>query len=86
MQVLPLTMKIQLDIKATNMRWGYRLLKTKDGDDDFYQIHEVYYNEKGKVDGWTVKGATVGGSDIAEVKWVLIEMLSCLERDVIKDK
>ena len=58
----------------------------QDGDDDFYQIHEVYYNGKDEVHAWTVKGATVGGSNIAEVKWTLMEMLSCLERDVIKDK
>lgn len=70
----------------SNMKWNYRLLKTKDGDDDFYQIHEVYYNGKDEVHAWTVKGATVGGSNIAEVKWTLMEMLSCLERDVIKDK
>lgn len=68
------------------MKWNYRLLKTKDGDDDFYQIHEVYYNDKGEVDGWTAKGATVGGHSKAEVKWTLMEMLSSLERDVIKDK
>lgn len=68
------------------MKWNYRLLKTKDGEDDFYQIHEVYYNKKGEVDGWTVKGATVGGHSKAEVKWTLMEMLSSLERDVIKDE
>ncbi len=79
-------MQIKLNIKETNMKWNYRLLKTKDGDDDFYQIHEVYYNDKGEVDGWTVKGATVGGHSKAEVKWTLMEMLSSLERDVIKDK
>jgi len=83
MQVLPLTMKIQLDIKATNMRWGYRLLKTKDGDDDFYQIHEVYYNEKGKVDGWTANAVTVGGHSKTEVKWVLEQMLEAINKETI---
>jgi hypothetical protein len=65
------------------MRWGYRLVKTKDGDDDFYQIHEVYYNEKGKVDGWTVKGATVGGHSKAEVRWVLEQMLEAINKETI---
>ena len=79
-------MKIQLDTKATNMSWNYRVIKTKDGEDNFYQIHEVYYSEDGKINGYTSKGATVGGSNIAEVKWVLMEMLSCLERDIIMEE
>lgn len=66
------------------MSWNYRLLKMKDGEDDFYQIHEVYYDKQGKVKGYTKEGVTVAGNDIADVKWVLMEMLSCLERDVIK--
>ena len=83
MRVPPLIIPTQLDIKATNMKWGYRLLKTKDGDDDFYQIHEVYYNEKGEVDGWTVKGATVGGHSKIEVKWVLEQMLEAINKETI---
>jgi len=27
---------------------------------------------------------TVAGNDIADVKWVLMKMLSCLEKDVIE--
>jgi hypothetical protein len=65
------------------MKWGYRLLKTKDGDDDFYQIHEVYYNDKGEVDGWTVKGAMVGGHSKTEIKWVLEQMLEAINKETI---
>lgn len=65
------------------MSWGYRLLKTKDGDDDFYQIHEVYYNKDGKVDGWTVNAVTVGGHSKAEVKWALEQMLEALNKEPI---
>lgn len=66
------------------MSWNYRVLKTEDGEDDFYQIHEVYYDKQGKVNGYTKNGATVAGNDIANVKSVLMKMLSCLEKDVIK--
>ena len=57
------------EIKKVTMKWSYRLLKTKDGDDDFYQIHEVYYDKDGKVNGWTANAVTVGGHRIAEVRW-----------------
>lgn len=31
------------------MTWSYRLFKKKNG----YQVHEVYYDEKGKIETWT---------------------------------
>lgn len=66
------------------MSWNYRVLKTKDGDDDLYQIHEVHYDKQGNVESYTKEGVTVTGNDIEDVKWVLMKMLSCLEKDVIK--
>ena len=83
MQVLPLITQTQLDIKATNMSWNYRVIKTKDGEDDFYQIHEVYYSENGKINGYTSKGATVGGNSIKEIKWVLEQMLEAINKEII---
>jgi hypothetical protein len=65
------------------MKWGYRLLKTKDGDNDFYQIHEVYYDKDGKVDGYTANAVTVGGHSKAEVRWVLEQMLEALNKEPI---
>lgn len=32
------------------MTWNYRVLKLSDG----YHIVEVYYDPKGKIDGWTL--------------------------------
>ncbi len=30
------------------MKWNHRVLAHKDGDEMFFQIHEVYYDKKGK--------------------------------------
>ena len=38
------------------MSWNYRILAHEDGDDWFFQIHKVYYDEEGKVNGYTEKG------------------------------
>ena len=65
------------------MSWNHRLMKMKDGEDDFYQIHEVYYDKEGKVESYTKNGVTVGGKDIGEVKWVLLEMLKALDKPVL---
>jgi hypothetical protein len=58
-------------------------MKMKDGEDDFYQIHEVFYDKEGNVESYTKNGVTVGGKDIGEVKWVLLEMLAALEKPVL---
>ena len=65
------------------MSWNHRLMKMKDGEDDFYQIHEVHYDKDGEVKGYTKNGATVGGNNIEEVKWVLREMLAALDKPVL---
>ena len=65
------------------MSWNHRLMKMKDGEDDFYQFHEVYYDKEGNVESYTKNGITVGGKDIGEVKWVLLEMLAALDKPVL---
>jgi len=58
-------------------------MKMKDGEDDFYQIHEVFYDIEGNVESYTKNGVTVGGNNIEEVKWVLREMLAALDKPVL---
>ena len=65
------------------MSWNHRLMKMKDEEDDFYQIHEVFYDKEGNVESYTKNGVTVGGKDIGEVKWVLLEMLAALDKPVL---
>ena len=55
----------------------------KDGEDDFYQIHGVFYDKEGNVESYTKNGVTVGGNNIEEVKWVLREMLAALDKPVL---
>lgn len=68
------------------MSWNHRLMKMKDGDEDFYQIHEVYYDENGKIQGYTKNGVTVGGNSVKEVRWVLEKMLETLDKDILDYK
>jgi len=68
------------------MSWNHRVMKMKDGEDDFYQIHEVFYDKEGNVESYTKNGVTVGGNNIEEVKWVLREMLAALDKPVLDYK
>ncbi len=65
------------------MSWNHRLLAHKDGEDYYYQIHEVYYDEKGKPNGYTERGISVGGDNLEGVNWVLDRMRECLNKPIL---
>lgn len=65
------------------MGWNHRVMKSKDGEDDYYQIHEVYYNNKGEPDSWTKNGVTVGAESVEGLRWVLEKMLESLDKEVL---
>ena len=65
------------------MSWNHRVMKSKDGDDYFYQIHEVYYDKEGKVDGYTARGTSPCGNSLQELKEDLELMLNCLNKEVL---
>ncbi len=70
-------------LKEKYAPWNYRVLKTKDGEDDWYQIHEVYYDKDGKVEGWTKNGAIVAGNTLDEVRDSLERMLKALDKEIL---
>ncbi len=65
------------------MSWNHRVLKSKDGDDDWFQIHEMYYDQRHKPNGWTKSGATVCGNSIDELRETLHKMLEALDKEVL---
>tara|TARA_R110002074_G_scaffold308931_1_gene479681 strand:- start:72 stop:281 length:210 start_codon:yes stop_codon:yes gene_type:complete len=65
------------------MGWNHRVMKHKDGEDDFFQIHEVYYTEDGEVDGYTLNGASAGGNTLDELRSELQRMLDSLDKEVL---
>ena len=65
------------------MSWNHRVMKSKDGDDYFYQIHEVNYDKEGKVDGYTARGTSPCGNSLQELKEDLERMLNCLNKEVL---
>ena len=65
--------------------WNHRVMKHKDGEQDWFQIHEVYYKGD-NVDGYTENGISVGGNTIEELREVLNLMLESLDKEVLKPK
>ena len=68
--------------------WNHRVMKHEkaDGDDDWYQIHEVYYNSKREPDSWTLDGIKPGGNTLENLRDELIMMLEATEKEILKYK
>lgn len=71
------------------MGWNFRVFRRtlKNFDDttsDWFSIHETYYDENGKPNGWTVDAIDLQGEGIEELKWTLQKMLECLEKPVLE--
>lgn len=46
--------------------WNYRLVKQLVGDETVVALHEVHYDDDGKVTGWTKEPCTIVGDDYWE--------------------
>lgn len=55
------------------MHWNYRILLHPD---DYYAVHEVFYNEDNKPDGWTEDPIDFGGDNPEDVRQALRTALS----------
>ena len=65
------------------MSWNYRILAHKDGEDWFFQIHEVYYDKEGKPNSYTANGISVGAESVEGINWVLGKMKECLDKPIL---
>ena len=65
------------------MGWNHRILPPKDGDEMFFQIHEVYYDKKGKPNSYTANGVSVGAENLEGINWVLDKMKECADKPVL---
>ena len=66
--------------------WNYRVIRTEDGDEPWYAIHEVYYDDNHAVDGYTLRPVTVSGNSIDDLRWTLEQMLKSLDKEVIEEE
>ena len=65
------------------MSWNHRILAHKDGDDYYYQIHEVYYDDNGNPESYTTNGVSVGAESINGIEWTLDKMKECLDKPIL---
>jgi hypothetical protein len=51
--------------------WNYRLVRKAAGDEAFFAVHEVYYNDAGEPTGMTDDAVSFGGDTPEEVATAL---------------
>lgn len=65
------------------MGWNYRILAHKNGDEIYFQIHEVYYDKDGKPNGYTENGSMVYAYSLNDITWVLDKMKDCANKPIL---
>lgn len=65
------------------MSWDYRLLARKYGNNTYLEIHEVYYDEDGKPNGYNGKEADICSQDLEGVHRVLNLMIEATTKPIL---
>lgn len=70
------------------MSWNHRIIRhieqrTHMDDGIYYAIHEVYYDEDGKVNGWTEEPIRIMEESLDDLKVTLQRLIESLDKPVI---
>ncbi len=65
------------------MSWDYRIIRTEQGGEEIFSVHEVYYNDKGPP-MWTEDPAQVLSDSAEGVKNILAMMEKAFERPIFQ--
>ena len=72
-----------VELKLNNMGWNHRILAHKDGDEMYFQVHEVYYDDKGKPESYTANGVSVGDDSLEGINLILDQMKECSKKPIL---
>ncbi len=69
------------------MTWNYRIMKKKNSAGEFeFGIHEVYYDEEGKMSSCTLKSLTPVCSTAEDLKFEMLRMMDAFDNDTLDYK
>lgn len=68
------------------MTWNYRVLRVGDESGGcVYRIHEVYYDEDGSIDGWTVDPVQPLGESLSELREDIRYFLGAFRKPALEE-
>lgn len=66
--------------------WNYRVLRKEHASGEVtFQIHEVFYDETGKIDGWTKDPVQPLGESLGELREDIRYFLAAFRKDVLEE-
>ena len=70
------------------MYWNHRVIYKKDLKTGFasFEIHEVYYSKKGKIESWTENAVSPFGESKKELKKELKYFKKSLKKPILREK
>ncbi len=68
--------------------WNYRIIKKEilESEEKAYQIHEVYYDEQGNIEGWTESPISPFGATPEELREDIRYQLNAFRKPILKEK
>jgi len=66
--------------------WNYRIIKTTQEGKVTYRIHEVYYDDNGKIKGWTTEPVLPCGENMNELREDIFYFLQAFRQPILELK
>jgi len=67
------------------MTWNYRIIKHDKASPFYFTLHEVYYDDKGKITNWTIEPIDITGETKSEIVKMLKQMSLDSKAPVLKE-
>ncbi|MBI2009336.1 hypothetical protein HYS84_02900 [Candidatus Saccharibacteria bacterium] len=67
------------------MHWNYRIIEHDKSKPAYFAVHEVYYDEKGNIEGWTEDPINVVGDNKTEVTMIIQHISADTKRPILKE-
>lgn len=67
------------------MSWNYRIIAREDSDthDAIYALHEVFYGQDDRIEGWTKSPVTLSSDSLGGIGAVMLDAQEALEKPVL---
>lgn len=65
------------------MSWNYRVIRHVKNNEEFYHVHEVYYDDNGTPTMVSTEPIAPYAESVEDLKWVLERMLEALDKPIL---
>jgi hypothetical protein len=66
--------------------WNHRIIRHIDDDSIYYAIHKFYYDEDGKVKGWTEEPIRIMEEGLEDLKVTLQRLIESFDNPVLDEE